>query len=193
MSGELGRPRARNGSTVLRTFRLPSRLNLVLQLEAKAKGLTPNALVSMIISEYADWGRFAARFGYVDVTRETLRSLLSLANAEQISTLARKIGAEVPREAVLFWFKEASINTFLSYLENICKFGRHAEYECEMSGDDYTITLRHDLGVKWSEWLRYSIDEALRKMFGIVAQFESSENEVILRFHATRNSKPADT
>jgi hypothetical protein len=146
-------------------------------------GLTPNALVSMIITEYADWGRYAARFGYVGVTRETLRSLLDLVNAEQIGTLARKIGAEVPREAVLFWFKEANINTFLSYLENICKFGRHAEYECQASGGDYTITLHHDLGIRWSEWLRYSIDEALRKMFGIVAQFESSENEVTLRFH----------
>lgn len=171
---------------MLKTFRLPIDLESVLESEAKARGLSLNALASTIFTKFVQWDRFAARFGYVSITRESLRSLLDLADEERLSAVAGKIGAQVPREAVLFWFKKVNVDTFVSYLENVCKFGGHAEYECQSSGGDYTITLRHDLGTKWSKWLRHFLDMALRTMLGVVAQFEESESEVICRFTLPR-------
>ena len=109
-----------------------------------------------------------------------------MGDEEKISKAGKKHGAQVPKEAMLFWFKKTNVDTFLSYLENKCNFGRHAEYECEETSGNYTITLRHEHGKLWSCFLRNSIDEALRKMFGIVAQIESSESEVTVRFHAPK-------
>lgn len=177
----------RNG-TVLKTFRLPRNLEFVLELEAKARGLSLNALASMVFTKFVQWDRFAARFGYVAITHETLRSLLDLADDEGLTEAAQKVGARIPKEAVLFWFKKVNVDTFLSYLENVSKFGEQAEYECQTSGGDYTVTLRHDHGIKWSKWLKYSLDEALRNMLGVVAQFELTESEVVCRFYARGGS-----
>jgi hypothetical protein len=181
----------RNG-TVLKTFRLRRSLELVLELEAETRGLSLNALASMIFTKFVQWDRFAAWFGYVAISRETLRALLDLADEKRLVANAQKIGAQVPREAVLFWFKKMNVDTFLSYLENVSRFGGHAQYECQASGGDYTITLRHDLGIKWSEWLRHELDEALRKMLGVIAEFEFSESEVICRFYAKQQLTQID-
>jgi hypothetical protein len=187
----VGQGAKRNG-TVLKTFRLSRNLEFVLELEAKARGLSLNALVSMIFTKFVQWDRFASRFGYLAITHETLRSLLDLADDERLAEAAQKVGAQIPKEAVLFWFKKVNVDTFLSYLENVSKFGGHAEYECETSGGDYTVTLRHDHGIKWSKWLKYSVDEALRNMLGVVAQFELTESEVVYRFYAPRGGPTHD-
>jgi hypothetical protein len=181
----VGQDVKRNGS-VLKTFRLPKSLESVLELEAKARGLSLNALASTVFTKFVQWDRFAARFGYLAITHETLRALLDLADDEHLTEAAQKVGAQIPNEAVLFWFKKVNVDTFLAYLENVCKFGGHAEYECQNSGGDYSITLRHDHGIKWSKWLKYSLDGALRKMLGVSAQFETTESEVICRFYAPR-------
>lgn len=172
----------------MKTFRLPKSLEIVLEAEAKARGLSVNALASTVFTKFVQWDRFAARFGYVAITHETLAALLDLADDERLAEAAHKVGGQIPREAILFWFKKVNVDTFLSYLANVSKFGGHAEYECETSGGDYTVTLRHDHGIKWSKWMKYSLDDALRKMLGITAQFETTESEVICRFYARRGS-----
>ncbi len=170
--------------TVLKTFRIPKRLYSEIQAQAKARGLSPNALASTIFTQFVDWDRFSLRFGYVTISKETLTSVLALSTEKELSESALKIGNRLPREAIMFWFKKINIDTFLMYLENTCTYGRQAQYECQVSGRDYTITLHHDLGVKWSSWLRFMLDGALRSMFNIAAQFEVSASEVIIRFYA---------
>jgi hypothetical protein len=189
LSGGVAQSGARREGTVLKTFRYPRHLNAALDQEAEARGLSPNALVSMIFTKYANWDRYAERFGYVSVTHETLRFLLSSVDMERLASAAQESGAQVPKEAVMFWFKKMDINTFLSYLENVCRYAGQAEYDCQSSGGDYTITLRHEFGMKWSYWLKYSLDAALRKTLSIIAQFEIAEGEVVCKF-STQNRDP---
>jgi hypothetical protein len=138
----------------------------------------------MVFTKFVQWDKFAQRFGYVTVSREALASILELVDEKKLEEKARIIGAKVPREASMFWFKKTNVETFLSYLQNTCKYGGQAECEHQVSAGDYTIALRHELGPKWSQWLRFMIDEALRNLFGIVAQFETTDSEVIVRFYA---------
>jgi hypothetical protein len=182
--GVVAPPGARKEGTVLKTFRYPRHLNTSLEEEAEAKGLSPNALVSVIFTKYVNWDRYAEKFGFVSITHETLRFLLSCVDMERLVSAAQESGAQVPKEAVMFWFKKMDINTFLSYLENVCRYGGQAEYESQASGGDYTITLRHEFGMKWSYWLKYSLDAVLRKTLRIVAQFELAEGEVVCKFSA---------
>ena len=59
---------SKKDGTVLKTFRIPKHLYSVLELEAKARGLSPNALVSMIFTKFANWDRYSTRFGYVSIS-----------------------------------------------------------------------------------------------------------------------------
>jgi hypothetical protein len=136
----------------------------------------------MIFTKFTNWDRYAEKFGYVSVTHETLRFLLSSIDTERLASAAQESGAQVPKEAVMFWFKRMDVNTFLSYLENVCIYAGQAKYDCQCSGSDYIITLRHEFGMKWSYWLKYSLDAALRKTLRIVAQFEVAQGEVVCKF-----------
>ena len=193
MSEDTAPAGARKEGTVLKTFRYPRHLNAALEQEAESKGLTPNALVSTIFTKYTDWDRYAEKFGYVSVTHETLRFLLSCVDMERLVSAAQESGAQVPKEVVMFWFKKMDTSNFLSYLENICRYAGQAKYQCQESGGEYTITLRHEFGMKWSYWLKYSLDAALRKTLHIVAQFELAEGEVVCTFSAqNKNPKQSD-
>lgn len=180
---------AKREGTVLKTFRYPRHLDAALAQEAKDRGFSSNALVSMIFTKYVNWDRYAEKFGYVAITHETLRFLLGCVDTETLASAAEESGAQVPKEAVMFWFKEMSVETFLSYLQNICRYAGQAKYDCQRSGDDYTLTLRHEFGLKWSYWLKYSLDAALRKTLRIIAQFEIAEGEVICKF-SSQNEAP---
>jgi hypothetical protein len=168
--------------TVLKTFRYPRHLNVALEEEANEKGLSPNALVSMIFTKYANWERYADKFGYVAITHETLRYLLSCVDMEKLASAAQESGAQVPKEAMMFWFKKRDVDTFLSYLENICRYAGQAKYDCKSNDGSHTITLRHEFGMKWSYWLKYSLDAALRNVLHIVADFEVDPGEVVCKF-----------
>jgi hypothetical protein len=145
----------------------------------------------MIFTKYTNWDRYAEKFGYVSVTHEALRFLLGSVDTEKLASAAQESGAQVPKEVVMFWFKKMDVNTYLSYLENICRYAGQAEYDCQSSGGDYTITLRHEFGIKWSYWLKYSLDAALRKTLNIVAEFEVTAGELVCKFSA--QNKDTDT
>jgi hypothetical protein len=157
-------------------------LNTALEEEAESRGLTQNALVSMIFTKYRDWDRFAEKFGYVSITHETLKFLLNCVDMERLVSAAQESGAQVPKEVVMFWFKKMDTSNFLAYLENICRYAGQAKYQCHVSDGNYIITLRHEFGMKWSYWLKYSLDAALRKNLHIIPQFELTEGEVICTF-----------
>jgi hypothetical protein len=55
----------------------------------------------------------------------------------------------IPASLSMFWLKKMNVSSFLSYLENVCRYAGQAEYDCQSDGDDYTITVRHEFGLKW--------------------------------------------
>jgi len=44
--------------------------------------------------------------------------------------------------------------------------------------------LHHDMGMKWSKFLKYYLDEAIRGVPEIFPKFEISDGLVVIRFNA---------
>jgi hypothetical protein len=168
--------------TVVKTFRIPEAVYAKLQTEAKARGLTTNALVSLVFTKFVNWDRLTSRFEFIEISKGLFRSILDLMGARELEEAAGT-GSRFRREAYMFWFGDITIESYLRFLSYTCTFGRHAEFECQANERDYTITLRHDLGLKWSNWLRFSHRMTLKDLFNIDAQFEVSDTAVIIRFH----------
>jgi ethanolamine utilization protein EutP (predicted NTPase) len=64
----------------------------------------------------------------------------------------------------------------------ICKYKGYAQSEIETDGTNYTITLVHDLGEKWSKFLRYVIEEGMKSTVGIVPKFDLSQGSLMVTF-----------
>jgi hypothetical protein len=63
-------------STKLRTIRLARDLDNLLQKDAKSKRISTNSLLTSIVVKYAEWDRYAEKFGLVSLTQAASRSIL---------------------------------------------------------------------------------------------------------------------
>jgi hypothetical protein len=81
----------------------------------------------------------------------------------------------------MFWFKKTDLESYLRYLELLCNYGGFARYELEVDGRSYVITLLHNMGGKWSLFLKYVIEERILSTIGIMPRFEVDQGSLIIR------------
>jgi len=170
--------------SVVRSIRITRKLDDIIVGDAAAKGVTVNALISMILSKYAEWDRYAERFGFVTITRDGFRRFIEAIEDEKLVEVAEELGARNPKEMALFWFKRLNLEAFFQYLSIYTRYGRIGEYEVESGDGSYIVTLHHDLGRKYSLLLSHFLMQALKTMVGVSAGLSLGENALALRFDA---------
>lgn len=171
-----------SSTTVLRTFRIPREIDETLRKEAKLRGISQNALVSMVLTGFSDWDRFADRLGYTSMTREYLRSLLDAVDDKTLHDISKHIASHKPREVINFWFKEINLQTFINYMSLISRHAGWGELESKTEDGRCTLTICHELGPKWSLALQEYLVETLDSLFHVHAENESTEASVTVRF-----------
>lgn len=166
--------------TVLRTFRIPQNLNDILESEAGSRGISPNALVSSIITKFANWDRFAERFGCICVTQELFKTIFEHVPDEELAVIAENNAVRITKEALMFWYKQSTADAFLTYLDSRCKYAGFGEFEYQKrQGGQCVFALHHRLGEKWSAFLKQYFDKTMRIIGITTARFEASEDEII--------------
>jgi len=170
--------------TTLRSFRISQEADQVLQREASARGLSVNALVSQIFNKFVEWDRFAERYGFVSIQRDGFQAMHEALDDEKLVRMAKEIGSRNPKEATLFWFKRVNLEALLAWVSLQCKYAKIAEYEMERNGRQYSITLHHALGEKYSLFLGTWLDQALRTIAHVIPRFETTKNSVVISFEA---------
>jgi hypothetical protein len=65
--------------------------------------------------------RYNERFGTITLRREGFRSILAAIEDDTITSLAKDIGTQIPKQFLLFWFKKMNLETYLKYLSLVCK------------------------------------------------------------------------
>ena len=168
--------------TLLRTIRITKELEDLLQRDAKLNRISVNALISSIMTKYAEWDRFRERYATISLSPHGLCAFLESVDDEKIEIISRELGASLTREFILFVFKKINLETYLSYLSLLCRYGGFAHLEIENEGRDYTITLLHTMGNKWSNYLMNVIDEIMKNDLSIVPRFDITKNAVVVRF-----------
>jgi hypothetical protein len=175
--------------TKLRTVRLPVALDSALEEEAGKRTMSTNSFITSILEKFDEWDRQAERFHFMAFPKEQVRDeFAALEDVTLMKRLAKSAGATVPREMMLFWFREVNLESFLRYLALQARYQRYAHYEIQHHDEKTTIIAKHDLGPNWSVWLECYIGEAIRSNLGVTPRIESSPNTVRFEF---QNSKSA--
>jgi hypothetical protein len=168
--------------TVLRTVRISEELDRILQKDAKINRTSVNGLISSIMEKYAAWDRYTEKFRYISIPTTIFRGLLDLADENALATTAERLGVELPGEVTSFWFKKFNVETYLEYISNSSEYGNTLEAEIESGAGNYTISMHHEFGKKWSTALKHYHDKAIRTYLKAIPQFETTENTVTIRF-----------
>ena len=184
MSSELVSDDVQRNKTQVRAIRIPTQLGLVLEKEAEAQRISVNALITGVLKKYAEFDRLAEKFEFISMPKKSFSSLIQQLEDDGIEKCARQIGSTVPKEIMRFWFDELSLGALMSFMSLFSRHYRLAKSEIKVNYSDYTIMLHHDMGIKWSKFLRYYLDEAIRQVPGILPKFEVSDGLVVIRFNA---------
>lgn len=169
--------------TILRTIRIAHDLDNILQKDAEDSGVNVNTLITKIITKYAEWDRFADKFGFISLPRDAFRFFLGIMDEEKLKKFAIEYGSTVPKEFMMFRFKKVDSKTALEVISLFCKFAGNAQYDVETNGKDYTVTLHHDLGENWSRFLGYIVAEGMFKnVVGIIPKYEITGSSLIIQF-----------
>jgi hypothetical protein len=168
--------------TVLRTVRISEELDRILQKDAKVNRTSVNALISSIMEKYARWDRYTQKFRYISIPSTIFRGLLDLADENALAATAERLGDELPKEITSFWFKKFDLESYVQYISNSAEYGNALEAEIESERGNYTISIHHEYGKKWSTALRHYHDKAIRTYVKTIPHFETTENTVTIRF-----------
>lgn len=173
---------SKKGKTILRTIRIPYEIDQILQKDAKTKRVSINSLIYNLLLKYVEWDRYSERFGRVLLRPQTLKLIIDSLDEIEIKDIGNEIGKKIPKEFLLFWFKEVNLHSFLEYLSLLCRYGGFAHYELESKEREFTVTLIHDLGEKWSVFLKNIIEEGMISTLSIYPKIHVSEISVVASF-----------
>ena len=59
----------------------------------------------------------------ITLRQESIRAILEATEDDALIKNAREIGAKIPKEFLMFWFKKIDLNSYLQYLELLCNYG----------------------------------------------------------------------
>lgn len=169
--------------TVIRTIRITKEMDKLLQNDAKTKRISVNSLVSMIMTRYAEMDRFNEKFGTITLRRESFKAILEELTEDKILKIAKEMGSVIPREFLLFWFKNVTLDSYLKYLSLICRYSGFGEYEVASDERSYSLTVIHDMGYKWSIFLENLIVHGMKSTIGISPKTDVTKNSLVVRFH----------
>ena len=166
-------------NSVTRSFRVSETAFKALEEDAARRNVSVNTLVNQLLLAYANWGRFFAKIGAVQIPKEAFSRLLDASSDEAVIEAARLSGLDTPRAIMLAKHGELSLTTVLDYVRAAAAYGGYAEYnEVEKQGK-LVITIMHNLGRKGSIYL----SSMLESIFGTIdrhPKITSSEHSILI-------------
>lgn len=171
----------RKTHSVLRGIRIPKQLNEILQKDADAENRTVSALVVSILSKYAEWDRYTQKFGFVTVPRSNYKHLIETMDEPTYAAAT----SETPStflEMIRFWYKRVDARVVCDFCARLSKYVETTRCEVEEKDGDYTITIEHDLGMKYSNHLKRVYETVTRETLRIEPKIEVTNNSVFIRF-----------
>jgi len=158
-------------------------MSALLQEEAEANGLTVNGLINRILTKHQEWDIHAEKFRFVSIASETFRTLLDECHENKIEQIGAELGSKIPVGVTLFWFKKLNLETVLKTISNYGKYSGLQTNEIKVEGDKYTIAFHHELGPKWSTYLKSFMSQYIKTALGIMPHAEITYNTVLVSFN----------
>jgi hypothetical protein len=135
-----------------------------------------NTLLNQIAIQHLDWHAHAAEAGFITVRKNNIMMML-----EKISEREREIieiaerTARESKEFVMMLRNEYSLISALDVIETWIEIAGYS-YRHEVRGSEHFFIVQHDMGIKWSLFIR-EIYRFVFEDFGLArVDFDSSEN-----------------
>jgi len=160
----------------MKTFRIPKELDEILTEDARDNGRSQTDQYVSVLRNYVKYDRLARKFGFVSITKGTLRALMEALPERELREVAATQSSRVEALAE-FFFKKKDVDAILEAVDVFSKYGGLFEYTTAKVDGELTITMRTELGNKGAVYLAEFWREALSRTVGPVRKVEVVENQ----------------
>ena len=160
------------------TFRIESETLNVLKQLADEEGISTNTLVNIILRSYVDWEQLALGAGFAVFQKEMVKEMIASLDQGSIEQIAIKT-ATAYAEALLLLKGKVDLDSFIKVLRERAKRAGFAYREFEDSTEK-RIVIYHDMGYKWSSYLKVHTEQVINKM-GYGIQYATTENSLVIK------------
>lgn len=191
-----------SGAFTTITFRINTSVMDKLRQESESKGMSINSFVNQLLKHYTEWDAFEPRIGMIPFPKNVLRNMFSDMSEEQIIKLATNIGQKTAIEMAMFMKGRINVFDFVSWMEMRLKNSGseivHRVTEKDDDGDEATmlihaLIIRHDMGEKWSLYLRSLLESSISDVFKARAfDFILTDAMFSFRFETKKNYGEAE-
>ncbi len=134
--------------------RLDKTLYELLQVDAKARSISLNSLITGIMRRYVSWEKYADEVGFVPLFRETVRLIFEYLHEEQVQEIAERLAVTVPREMLALMFNKSDFNSIVVFLE--VTLSRYGTVHHKISGTTHDFIIYHNVNKKFSNFLAHA-------------------------------------
>lgn len=157
------------------TFRFDKDVLDRLKAESREKEISLNTLLNQIALRHLDWHTNAVKAGFITVRKGKIVKMLDEIPEEKIVKIAEYVAKTESRDFIMMLRNEYSITSALDVIETWIRVAGYS-YRHEVDGDLHSYVIHHDMGKKWSLYLREQY-RFLFEDFGLKrAEFTVSES-----------------
>jgi hypothetical protein len=157
------------------TLRLDKDILDKLRKEAKEKQVSLNVMMGQITLQHLDWHAYASKAGFIAVTRGTVREMLEKITEKDIVEIAEYVAKKESKEFIIMLKNDYSVTSALQVLDTWLKIVGYS-YRHEVRGSEHSYIIQHEMGKKWSLYLK-ELFRLISEDFGLPrAAFDVNEN-----------------
>lgn len=177
---ELNRHESDKTETI--TFRLKSSLINELKNEANSENITANSLVTKIISNHLQWERYERKVGLLPMTKPFLNEILQKLSEGDVIEIAKTIEKRQFLGIMSFIMDIKNVQDFIKILRSWLTVSWMQHTIDNKSDGNAIFKIQHDLGIKWSIYIKTLISELYLDIFKERIEISWSENNIFISF-----------
>ncbi len=164
---------------VVATFRLPAHVMSFLRKESRKKHLSINILMNNILQEYIEFHSSAIIAGMMPFPKRILSSMMDYLNNAEIKELAERMTRQ---EFVNLVYMKKNRYTMTNFIELLLVWAKHSGFPLHDIQEDNqrTLVIQHNMGRKWSAFMKLSLENTLEKLSDEEVTFEKPDDMLVI-------------
>ena len=135
------------------TLRFEKNLVDKLRKEAKEKQISLNSLMGQIAIQHLDWHAHSIKAGFITVRKNKIIKMLEKLSENEVIEIAEYVSKRESKDFVMMLRNEYNITSALDVIETWIKIAGYS-YRHDVRGSEHSYIIHHDMGRKWSLYLR---------------------------------------
>ena len=163
------------------TVRLDPDLIEDLKNDAEMERINVNALISKVLSNHILWERYERKMGLLPMTKPFVKHAVDQMEDSEIVRLAEEVEKDTFADILNFMKGEYSVEDFIEILRSWL-YVAWMQHDMIRGKKTWTFKIQHDLGAKWSLYVKTLVTELFHDILQKKLQVRTSKNSITLVF-----------